>query len=75
MIAGSALSSKYSFAFLSHVRIIVYGEGNSFLDHHCPHPLQQELSFNVNIISGHKTFSSFLKTSPQNLTGRECVCT
>ena len=46
------LSSKYSPAFLRWVRSVVCGEGNSFLDHPCPHSVKQELSFNINIIAG-----------------------
>lgn len=59
--AGFTLSSKYSLAFLSHVKGIVWGAGNSFLDHHCPHPVKQELSFNINIIAGHKTSQLLFK--------------
>ena len=67
--AEFTLSSTYSPAFLRRVRSVVCGEGNSFLDHPCPHAVKQELSFNINIIAG----QVLLKTSPQNLTGRDCV--
>lgn len=67
------LGSKYSPASLSRVKRIVYGEGNSFCDHHCPHPVKQELNFNINIIAGHKAWQLFLRNLATNLTGRECV--